>query len=147
MADHTQGTDQANRSSGQPHDSSSSGFPTSPSPQSPRLSKQFVELQGCPLPELAVDPDCAPEPLSNLDKLENTDRDDASTHPVVPVEPDVGDRRPSAVVYAEPDRSWISKHKSWVILGLIVAVIIMTGVTVGVVIVERHNTSGGGGSR
>lgn len=150
MAETPSGIDQTNdnRNSGRQHASPPS-FPTSPTSnsQKPRLSKEFVELQSCPLPELAVDPECAPEPLSNLDKLDNTDHDDASTYPVVPVEPDVGDRRPSAVVYAEPDRSWISKHKSWVILGLIVAVIIMTGVTVGVVITERHNSSGGGGSR
>lgn len=130
---------------------------SSPSPTTePRRWSQFAEHQTCPLPQLAVDPDGgAPEPLSNLDlhqeECSSAHRDDdsasrGSARPVV--EPDFSDQRSAAIVYAEPDRSWVSKNKSYIIAGLVVALIALTGVTVGVVVTQLHkNSSGGGGAR
>lgn len=103
----------------------------------------FAEFCSNPPPELVLDQDHLPEPVTHG----GDDDSNGSTHPVV--QPDVGDRRGPAVVYAEPDRSWIAKHKTWVIVGLILAIIVMVGVTVGVVLVERaHNGPGieGGGA-
>lgn len=145
------------------------GGPSNPSHepnQSPSNSdnpdRTFAELCDNPPPELAVDPDCLPEAVvthANVNahanenenesesqvKEEDGDNDNASTRPVI--QPDFRDLRGPAIVYAEPDRSWIAKHKTWVITGLIVAVIIMIGVTVGVVEIERaRNGLGTGGA-
>lgn len=131
-----------------PVSSASQVSPVSPTAP-PRRWSQFAEHQSCPLPELAVDPEGAPEPLQNLDQPQeecaNRGDESASTssaHPVV--EPDFSDQRSAAMVYVEPDRSWVSRHKSYIIAGLVVAVIILTGVTVGVVVTERQKDSGGG---
>lgn len=110
---------------------------------------QYAENQANPMPELVVNEERAPEPLSNLDHVncaaipyDNDDDDDDEPSMGRPViQPDLGDRRSAAVVYAEPDRSWIAKHKSWVISGLIVAVIILVGVVVGVVVTGRHSSA------
>lgn len=100
---------------------------------------QYAEYQTCPLPELAVDPQGAPEPLSNLD--------DRSIQNGVQPDIDYNAIRSPAIVYAEPDRSWLAKHKSWVVFGLVSAVLLLSGVIAAVVI--SHNVqsrSGGGGS-
>ncbi|KAF3768600.1 hypothetical protein M406DRAFT_71588 [Cryphonectria parasitica EP155] len=112
--------------------------------QGPREARwsQYVENQINPMPEVAVDHDCAPEPV-NLEQVDCTD--DTSSRSVRPViQPDMGDRRSATVVYAEPDRSWIARHKSWVIASLVLVVIVLTGVTVGVVMMNRQKGSGGG---
>lgn len=109
---------------------------------------EFAEYRQNPLPELAVDSNCLPEAVVASPGQGGLDCDDESTRTIHPVvQPDFNDPRGPAVVYAEPDRSWIAKHKTWVIAGLIMAVIILTGVTVGVVITERsHNNSSDGGA-
>lgn len=119
--------------------------------------KEFAELCSNPFPELAFDPDSLPEPLvvgggnnntnasdqANSPLTDGDHNDNASTRPVIA--PDASDVRGPAIVYAEPDRSWIAKHKSWVITGLIVTVIITIGVAVGAVMVEKAKNGGGSG--
>lgn len=107
---------------------------------------QYAEYQACPLPELAVDPQGAPEPISNLDDVD-TDR---STRPVVQPDVDYNEIRSPAVVYAEPDRSWFAKHKSWVVFGLVSLVLLLSGVIAAVVIthnVQGHSGDGANASR
>lgn len=140
-----------------------------PSFQSNRFSqskppRDFAENSLCPLPEVVMDKQSsAPEPIDNLNHLDSEDQDDASTirpatlvaqygavhddasstHPVVQprVEPDFGDPRSVTQVYVDPSKSWIAKNKTWVIVGLAILVTILVGVTVGVVITERHKNA------
>lgn len=114
---------------------------------------QYAENRPNPLPELAVDPQAAPEPVSNLEELKT--QDDANplagvpvTRPPRLVQPDGGDpRSPAEVVFNnEPERSWIAKHKSWVITILVLVVTILIATVVGVV-VKSHKPASEGGSR
>lgn len=117
--------------------------------------KEFAELCSNPFPELVFDPDCLPEPVvgggnntnasdqANSPMADGDHNDSASTRPVIA--PDASDVRGPAIVYAEPDRSWIAKHKSWVITGLIMMVIITIGVAVGAVLMEKAKHGGASG--
>lgn len=110
---------------------------------------QYAENRPNPLPELAVDPEAAPEPVSNLEELKAPD--DANPFAGVPVtrppgvvQPDGGDPRSSVIVFNEPEQSWITKHKSWIIAAFTVVVMILVATVVGIVVKNRDVTSGGG---
>lgn len=127
--------------------------------------QEFAELGDNPFPELAFDPDCLPEPVAAVDGHNAHDdvgspltpdgrgslaahdansNNNAISHAAA-IEPDASDNRGPAVVYAEPNRSWVAKHKAWVIVGVILTAIITIGVAVGVVLVEKAKHGGGGG--
>ena len=109
----------------------------------PRRFSQYAEAIANPPPQIAVE--SVPEPVSNLDQLDCDDT--ASTRPVVQPDDPV-DRRSSAVVYAGEEPSRFRKYRIPIIVGLIIAVIILTGTVVGVVVSNHsHDTSGGGGAR
>lgn len=112
---------------------------------------QYAENRPNPLPELAVDPEAAPEPVSNLEELKAPD--DANPFAGVPVtrppglvQPDGGDPRSSAIVFNEPEQSWITKHKSWIIAAFTVVVMILVATVVGIV-VKNHEANTGGGDK
>lgn len=123
--------------------------------------QEFAELGNNPFPELAFDPDCLPEAVAvdgnNAHDIvspltpdgrgslaaHDVNSDNVNSHPAT-VEPDASDNRGPAVVYSEPDRSWVAKHKAWVIVGVILTAIITIGVAVGVVLVEKAKHGGGG---
>ncbi|KAJ4386075.1 hypothetical protein N0V93_008967 [Gnomoniopsis smithogilvyi] len=134
---------------GSPHTAKEPESSKEGSHESTRLS-EYAENRPNPLPELAVDPQAASEPVSNLEELKA--HDDANPFAGVPVtrppglvQPDGGDQRGPAVVFNDPERSWIGKHKSWVIAGLLLAVITLVATVVGVV-VKGHKSVNGGGS-
>ncbi|KAJ4419942.1 hypothetical protein N0V82_004656 [Gnomoniopsis sp. IMI 355080] len=110
---------------------------------------QYAENRPNPLPELAVDSQAAPEPVSNIEELKA--QDDANPLAGVPVtraprllQPDGGDPRSPAVVFNEPEQSWVAKHKSLIITGLVVALIILVGTVVGVEVRSHKSVNGGG---
>lgn len=111
---------------------------------------QYAENRPNPLPELAVDQEPAPELVSNLEELKT--QEDANPLAGLPVarppgliQPDGGDQRSAAVVFKEPERSWIAKHKSWAISGLLLVVMILVGTVIGVVIGTHEGYVYGGG--
>lgn len=115
--------------------------PSSPQDSQVRYS-QYAEGIDNPLPQIVAE--SVPEPVSNLNQLDCDDS--ASTRPVVQPDDPV-DRRSSAVVYAGEEPSRFRKYRTWIIAGLIMAVIVLTGTVVGVVVANRdHDSSGGGGA-
>lgn len=118
-------------------------YQDSPSQDRPRRFSQYAEAIENPLPQLAFE--SVPEPVSNLEELECDDA--TSTRPVVQPDDPV-DRRSSAVVYAGEEPSRFRKYRTPMIIGLVIAVIVLTGTIVGVVVSNRgHDGSGGGGAR
>lgn len=117
--------------------------PTSPiSMSGSERRPSFAEYNENPAPQLvSIDAGVA----NNENATQGNDADNASsvTLPLVLslVEPDIGDRRGPAVVYAERERSWIAKHKMWVIIGLVLAVFVTIAVTVAVWEVEQKRNS------
>lgn len=114
---------------------------------------QYAENRPNPLPELAIDPEApAPELVSNLEQ-ESKVQDDANpfaglrvARPPGSVQPDGGDERSAAVVFREPERSCIARHKVWIVGSLLVVLLILVGTVVGVVVKSHKTTVGGAGS-
>lgn len=113
-------------------------------------SSQYAENGANPLPELAVDSVAGAEPVSNIQELKA--QDDANLFAGVPVirppgliQPDGGDPRSPAVVFNEPEQSWMAKHKTWIFTGLILVVTVLIATVVGVV-VKGHKSAEGAGS-
>lgn len=132
---------------------------TSPTAEAerPREPSDFVEHQQCPPPEVAVQQDEQPEPLSNLDELA-ADRQNANDKGlsagsrrhvrriVDGIQPDFGDERPPAQGLAGPSskRSWLARHKLYVIIGVALAVsIIIVASAVGALIKTPRKAAGG----
>ncbi|KAK7734672.1 hypothetical protein SLS53_007775 [Cytospora paraplurivora] len=107
----------------------------------PRRFSQYAEANANPLPEIAVE--SVPEPSRNMEQLDCDDT--ASTHPVVEPDDPV-DRRGSAVVYAGEAPSRFRRYRIWIIVGLVIAVIILTGTVVGVLVSKNNHGGGSGGN-
>lgn len=112
---------------------------------------QYAENRPNPLPELAVDPHAAPEPVTNLEELKASDEANPLagvpvTRPPGLVQPDGPDPRSSAIVFNEPEQSWITKHKSWIIAAFTLVVMILVATVVGIV-VKNHSVNSAGGDK
>lgn len=114
---------------------------------------QYAENRPNPLPELAIDPHAAPEPVTNLEELKApVDADPLADVPVTRppglVQPDGGDPRSSAIVFNDPEQPWITKHKSWIIAAFTMVVMILVATVVGIVVKNRSvNPAGADKSR
>lgn len=112
-------------------------------PPSRFRQSQYAEAIANPLPELAVVPE--PEPVANLSQL---DCDDTASSTRAVVQPDdIGDPRGSAVVYAGEKPTLWRKYRGTVIIALVVAVLVLTGIVVGVVVSNAKNRSAGASPR
>lgn len=132
--------------------------PTSPTVEAerPREPSDFVEHQQCPPPEVAVQQDEQPEPLSNLDELaadhQNANDKGLSAGSrrhirriVDGIQPDFGDERPPAQGLAGPPskRSWLARHKMYIIIGAVLAVLIIVASAVGALLMAPRKAAGG----
>lgn len=134
--------------------------PTSPTVQSgrPLEPSNFVEHQQCPPPEVAIQPDEQPEPLSNLAELA-ADREEQNANDGVglsagsrrhvrrivdEIQPDFGDERPPADMGARPPskRSWMARHKTLLIVVAVLLVIIVVASTVGALVKRPKEAAG-----
>lgn len=114
---------------------------SSSSQNRPRRFSQYAEAIANPLPEIVVE--SVTGPSRNMEQLDCDDT--ASTHPVVEPDDPV-DRRSSAVVYAGEAPSRFRRYRIWIIVGLVIAVIVLTGTVVGVLVSKNNRGGGPGGS-
>lgn len=117
--------------------------------QEPRWSA-YAENRRNPLPQFVDPSDNAPEvvPGQDLPKGEGVVDPFAGVPVTRPplIEPDGLDPRSPAIVFAEPDKTWIERHRTWIVAVAVMIPIVIVGIVVGVVVATRQGGREGGSS-